>query len=155
MKNSSALDENRFFDSDPVIRKLARELYDGVKDLPIVCPHGHVDPALFSDNRPFPDPTELILIPDHYVFRMLYSQAIPLESLGIPAVDGSPVETDHRKIWQVFGEHYYLFAGTPTGVWLDHELHDVRDYRENREGQTGDQRKAQCGYGPSHLRSDR
>ncbi len=136
MKNSSALDENRFFDSDPVIRKLARELYDGVKDLPIVCPHGHVDPALFSDNRPFPDPTELILIPDHYVFRMLYSQAIPLESLGIPAVDGSPVETDHRKIWQVFGEHYYLFAGTPTGVWLDHELHDVLEIREKLNADT-------------------
>jgi glucuronate isomerase len=136
MVNNLILDENRFFDSDPVIRNLAKELYDGVKDLPIIGPHGHVDPSIFSENRPFPDPTELILIPDHYVFRMLYSQGIPLQSLGIQSIDGSETETDHRKIWKLFGEHYYLFAGTPTGVWLDHELHDVLGIKEKLTGET-------------------
>ena len=116
------LDENRFFDAEAGVRKIARELYEMVKDLPIVSPHGHVDPRLFSKNKPFPDPTELILIPDHYIFRMLYSQGIPLESLGVPTVDGTPVEQDHRKIWQTFADHYYLFAGTPTGIWLNHEF---------------------------------
>ncbi|MCH7522015.1 MAG: glucuronate isomerase [Candidatus Marinimicrobia bacterium] len=101
---------------------MARELYAAVKDLPLVSPHGHVDPGLFAENKPFPDPAALIIIPDHYIFRMLYSQGIPLESLGVPAIDGTPVETDHRKIWQIFGEHFHLFAGTPTGVWLAHEL---------------------------------
>ncbi|MFQ5603901.1 MAG: glucuronate isomerase [bacterium] len=124
MSNSQKLilDENRFFDPDPAIRKIARELYEEVKALPIVSPHGHVEPALFSENKPFPNPTELIIIPDHYVFRMLYSQGIPLEELGIPTRDGSVVETDHRKIWQIFGENFHLFAGTPTGVWLNHEF---------------------------------
>jgi glucuronate isomerase len=93
-----------------------------VKDLPIVSPHGHVDPRLFSENRPFPDPTELILIPDHYAFRMLYSQGVPMESLGVPTVDGTAVERDPRRIWRTFGEHFHLFAGTPTGLWLSHEL---------------------------------
>ncbi len=116
------LDENRYFDSDPTIRKIAGELYASVRNLPIVCPHGHVDPHLFSGNAPFPDPAELILIPDHYIFRMLYSKGIKLEQLGIPTRDGSPVETEHRKIWQLFADHFYLFAGTPTGAWLSHEF---------------------------------
>ncbi|MDZ7333419.1 MAG: glucuronate isomerase, partial [candidate division KSB1 bacterium] len=129
-------DDDRFFDPNPVVRKIARQLYEGVKNLPIVSPHGHVDPKLFAENKPFPDPTALILIPDHYIFRMLYSQGIPLESLGIPTVDGSPVETDHRKIWQIFGDHYYLFAGTPTGVWLNHEFATVFGIKEKLNGET-------------------
>jgi glucuronate isomerase len=119
------LNPYRFFDSDKEIRKIAMELYGGVKDLPIVCPHGHVDPSYLAENKSYPDPTELILIPDHYIFRMLYSQGIKLESLGIPAIDGTPVEQDHRKIWQIFADNFYLFAGTPTGVWLSHEFSEV------------------------------
>ncbi len=130
------LDENRFFDSDPVIRKTALELYQNVKNLPIVSPHGHCDPKWFAENKPFSDPTELIIIPDHYVFRMLYSQGILLESLGIPTVDGSPVEQDHRKIWQIFADHFYLFAGTPTGAWLNHEFYHVFGIREKLTSET-------------------
>ena len=130
------LNPDRFFDSDPQIRRIARELYEDVKDLPIVSPHGHVDPSLFSENGPFPDPTELILIPDHYVFRMLYSQGIDMASLGIPVLNDTEVESDHRKIWQIFGENYYLFAGTPTGVWLNHEFSEVFGIREKLNGET-------------------
>ncbi len=130
------LDETRFFDSDPSIRSVALELYHEIKHLPIVSPHGHCDPKWFSENNPFPDPTELILIPDHYVFRMLYSQGISLESVGIPTLDGSPVETDHRKIWQLFAENYYLFAGTPTSLWLNHEMAEVFGVREKLNGDT-------------------
>jgi len=120
-----SLHPQRFFDPDPTVRKIAIELYEQVRDLPIVSPHGHVDPRLLAENTPFPDPTELILIPDHYVYRMLYSQGIPLEAMGVPTLDGSPVETDHRKIWQTFADHFYLFAGTPSGAWLSHEFATV------------------------------
>ncbi|MBN2423836.1 MAG: glucuronate isomerase [Calditrichaceae bacterium] len=130
------LNEYRLFDPEPGVRKIARELYEQVKDLPIISPHGHVDPMILADNKPFPDPTELILIPDHYAHRMLYSQGVPLESLGIPSVDGTPVEKDHRKIWQIFGDHFYLFAGTPTGVWLNHEFYEVFGIREKFNGQS-------------------
>jgi len=136
MTQKLILDEDRFFDPNPAIRKIARELYNSVKDLPIISPHGHVDPKLFAENQSFPDPTELVLIPDHYVFRMLYSQGISLESLGIPTVDGSSIETDHRKIWQIFGDHYYLFAGTPTGTWLNHEFSTVFGIQEKMNGET-------------------
>jgi glucuronate isomerase len=130
------LHPDRYFDPDPAIRRVARELYEGIRDLPLVGPHGHVDPALLAENRPFPEPTALILIPDHYIFRMLYSQGIALESLGIPTRDGTPVEGDPRKIWQTFGEHWYLFRGTPTGAWLDHEFHEVFGVRKKLSGAT-------------------
>ncbi len=119
------LHPDRFFDSDPEIRRVARDLFESVKDLPLVCPHGHVDPRLLASNDPFPEPTSLLIMPDHYIFRMLYSQRIPLEDLGIPTVDGTPVESDPRKIWQVFADHYHLFLGTPTRAWLDYEFYHV------------------------------
>ncbi len=120
------LHPDRFFDSDPAQRAAARELYATVANLPLVCPHGHVNQHLFVDeNASFGSPADLLIIPDHYVFRMLYSQGIPLETLGVPRNDGGPVEEDHRKIWQTFAEHFHLFRGTPSGIWLQHELAEV------------------------------
>ncbi len=122
---SRTLSPDRYFDSDPAIRRAARELYERTRALPLICPHGHVDPALLAHNAPFPEPTALLITPDHYVFRMLYSQGVSMESLGIPSIDGTPVETNPRAIWQRFIDHYRLFLGTPTGCWFDHELIEV------------------------------
>jgi glucuronate isomerase len=120
------LPEDRYFDPDPSQKKVAMELYRSVAHLPIISPHGHVDPRLLADeNASFGSPADLFIIPDHYVFRMLYSQGIPLENLGVPRVDTGPVETDHRKIWQIFADHFHLFRGAPTGAWLAHELYFV------------------------------
>jgi len=131
------LPAERYFDPNPPQRRVAQELYESVADLPLVCPHGHVDPRLFVDeDATFGTPTEMLIIPDHYVFRMLYSQGIPLEDLGIPRADGGPVEQDHRKIWQVFAENFYLFRGTPSGVWLANELHGVLGVEEKLTGET-------------------
>jgi glucuronate isomerase len=130
-QGAALLDPDRFFAPEPVQRRVARELYRGIAGLPIVSPHGHVDPGLLADeNAAFGTPTDLFIIPDHYVFRMLYSQGIPMEALGVPRRDGSAVEGagsahDHRKIWQVFADHFYLFRGTPSGAWLAHELYEV------------------------------
>jgi glucuronate isomerase len=131
------LDPDRFFDPDPAQRRVARQLYDGIAGLPIVSPHGHVNPQLLADeNATFGTPADLFIIPDHYVFRMLYSQGIPLESLGVPRIDGGEVEADHRKIWQTFAEHFYLFRGTPTGIWLNHELAEVFGIERKLTGET-------------------
>ncbi len=129
-----SLDPNRIFDPDPAIRNIAGELYRQVKDLPLISPHGHVNPRLLAENQPFPDPAELIIIPDHYIFRLLYSQGIALEALGVPTLDGSPVESDHRKIWQIFADNFYLFAGTPTGIWVSQELEEVFGITEKLDG---------------------
>ncbi|MEP7001975.1 MAG: glucuronate isomerase [bacterium] len=130
------LHADRFFDSDPAIRRVARELYDETRDLPLVCPHGHVDPSILANNSAFPEPTALLIIPDHYIFRMLYSRGVRLEDLGVPARDGTPVEADPRVIWQRVADHWYLFRGTPSGAWLAHELHDVFGVRVRLDGDT-------------------
>jgi glucuronate isomerase len=119
------LDADRFFDPNPAIRRIARELYGETRELPIVSPHGHVDPRILAEDGPFPEPTALIILPDHYILRMLYSRGIPMEQLGIVPRDGAPVEHDPRKIWQTLAEHYRDFRGTPTAVWLDYQLHQV------------------------------
>jgi glucuronate isomerase len=94
---------DRYFDPDPKQRRIARDLYESVASFPLICPHGHVDPKLFADEQAsFGTPVDLLILPDHYVVRMLYSQGISLESLGVPRLDGRPVEKDHRKIWQIF-----------------------------------------------------
>jgi glucuronate isomerase len=132
------LSSDRFFGPDPKQAKIARQLYERVENLPLVCPHGHVDPRLFADaDYSFGSPTELLIIPDHYVFRMLYSQGVPLEKMGVPRRDGGPVETDHRAIWQLFAEYFHLFRGTPSGMWLNHELHDVFGITEKLDAESG------------------
>lgn len=115
--------EDRLFPSDPTQRQIARRLYGEIKDLAIVSPHGHTDPRWYADNIFFSDPAALFLIPDHYLFRMLYSQGVSLEKLGIPRIDGGSVEGDTRKIWRLFAEHYHLFRGTPSRMWFEHVLY--------------------------------
>jgi len=135
--NPWTLDPDRLFDPEPSRRGVARELYEAVADLPLVCPHGHVPPVLLADpNASLGTPAELFVVPDHYVFRMLYSQGVPMEDLGVPTRDGTPVETDHRRIWQRFAENFHLFRGTPTGLWLQDELVNVFGVQEKLTGES-------------------
>ena len=110
------LHADRLFPADGSVRAIARALYASIKDAPIISPHGHTDPAWFAQNAPFGNATDLLLRPDHYMFRMLYSQGIALEDLGI----GPAKETyDPRKAWRILAENWHLFRGTPTRMWSD------------------------------------
>jgi glucuronate isomerase len=132
------LHPDRLFSSEPAQRSLARALYATVRGLPIISPHGHTDPQWYADNEPFSDASALFITPDHYVFRMLYSQGVALEDLAIPRKDGGPVEKDARKIWRTFAAHYHLFRGTPTRIWLDHAFHETFGIRERVSAQSAD-----------------
>ncbi len=135
MSTKITLSPDRYFDPDPAQKEIALDLYNQVAGKPLVCPHGHVDPRMFADpDYQFGTPADLLLIPDHYIFRMLYSQGIDLERLGVPRTDGGSVETDHRKIWQIFADNFYLFRGTPTGMWMTEEFYDVFGVREKLNG---------------------
>jgi glucuronate isomerase len=122
-----SLNPDRLFPADPGTRAIARRLYEAVRSLPIVSPHGHTEARWFAEDSPFPDPAALLLTPDHYILRMLYSQGVPLEALGIAqaASNAATQGPDPRSIWRLFAAHYHLFRGTPTRMWLDWVLTEV------------------------------
>jgi len=138
MSRPLALHPDRLFPADPATRAIARDLYEPIRGLPILSPHGHTDPAWFATDAPFADPSSLLIVPDHYVFRMLYSQGVPLEALGVPTEDGSPVEGDPRRIWRSFAAHYHLFRGTPSRLWLDWVFAEVFGIDVRLEADTAD-----------------
>jgi len=119
MSRRLVLHEDRLFPADPTIRAIARELYEDVRDLPIISPHGHTDPAWFAGNEPFGNATELLLVPDHYLFRMLYSQGVALADVGV-VPRGTRSNVDPRAAWKLFASRFYLFDGTPSWLWLNH-----------------------------------
>ena len=131
------LDPDRLFPSDPIARGIARSLYAEIADCPIVSPHGHTDPAWFASDANWTNATELLLAPDHYLFRMLYSQGVPLERLGV-AAHGEPSGADPREAWRLLSEHYHLFRGTPSRMWLDHVFAEVFGLEVRLEPATAD-----------------
>src|SRR5580658_3139697 len=126
--------EDRLFPAEPHALGVARALYASIKGLPIVSPHGHTQAAWFAKNEPFPDPAKLFVQPDHYIYRMLYSQGVQLEELEI----GQPELKDPRRVWHIFASHYYLFRGTPTRIWLDFAFQELFGMKERLSEKTAD-----------------
>jgi glucuronate isomerase len=128
------LHEDRLFPADPITRGIAKRIYESVRDLPVVSPHGHTQAAWFAQNQPFPNPAKLFIQPDHYIYRMLYSQGISLEALEI----GASEIKNPRKVWRTFAEHYSLFRGTPTRIWLDFAFQELFGLNDRLSGQNAD-----------------
>jgi glucuronate isomerase len=135
--NPLELNEDRLFPADASVRAIARRLYALVRDLPILSPHGHTDPQWFADNACFANATELLLAPDHYLYRMLYSQGVSLQALGIPSRAGISA-ADPRAAWRLFAENFYLFHGTPSSLWLNHVFAKVFDFKVRLNAVTAD-----------------
>lgn len=131
---SSLVNEHRLFPADPATRAIAERLYASVRHLPIISPHGHTQAAWFANNEPFPDPAKLFVQPDHYIYRMLHSQGISLEDLEI----GVAEMKDPRRVWRIFAEHFYLFRGTPTRLWLDQVFQELFGFEERLSAKTAD-----------------
>jgi glucuronate isomerase len=129
------LHPDRLFPADPGTRAIARRLHASIRDLPIISPHGHTDAAWFARNEPFPDPAQLLILPDHYVYRMLYSRGVSMHDLGIRQAGA----IDSRKIWRIFAERYHLFCGTPTRLWLDYEFEVLFGLDRRLSSATADQ----------------
>jgi len=123
---------------EPRQRAVARTLFEHSALLPIISPHGHVDPWLLADDRAFPDPARLLIVPDHYITRMLYSQGVPLHRLGVRRLDGGPVEADGRAIWRTLAEHWHLLRATPSRLWLELTLEEIFGVRTRLRPETAD-----------------
>jgi glucuronate isomerase len=132
------LHPDRALPSEPVLRAGAREIYAATRDLPLVCMHGHVDVAVLAGDVPFDDPAQLLVVPDHYVVRMLASQGSTLEDLGVARCDGEAFETDARAIWRQFCSQWHLFRGTPSRFWLEHELVEILGVDVTPSAETAD-----------------
>ncbi len=139
MAKSITMHEDRLFPVDPGQRAVARRLYEQVKDLPILSPHGHTDPRWYADDINFPNPSALFITPDHYLFRMLYSRGVPMEAQGVPRIDGGPVETDPRACWRLFAENFHVFRGTPTRFWFEDVLTRVFGIHTQLSADTADE----------------
>lgn len=128
------LHPDRLFPAEASARQIARDLYAEVSSLPLVSPHGHTQAAWFALDEPFPDPATLLVQPDHYVFRMLYSHGVSLEDLEI----GRPEIENPRRVWRTFASHYYLFRGTPTRLWLDYAFQEEFGFTERLSEKNAD-----------------
>jgi glucuronate isomerase len=113
---------DRAFPAEPGVRDIARRIHAQTRSLPLVCMHGHIDAGVLAADTPFDDPAQLLVVPDHYVTRLLVSQGVPMESLGIPRLDGTPPAVDSRAIWRAFCAHWHVFRGTASRFWLEHQL---------------------------------
>ena len=138
LTHSIELHPDRLLPADPAVRGVARELYASVAGLPIISPHGHTDPAWFATNEPFGDAAELLLAPDHYLFRMLYSQGIELERIGLHPQGYEGPKVEPREAWRLFAANYHLFRGTPSRMWLDWVFSEVFDIVELLDDRTSD-----------------
>jgi glucuronate isomerase len=132
------LHADRAMPAEPATRAVARRIYAATRDLPLVSMHGHVPVQLLAEDRPFDDPAQLLVVPDHYVTRMLYSHGVRLEDLGIQGRDRPPAESDPRAIWRRFCAHWWLFRGTPSRYWLEHELADLLGVTVHPSAETAD-----------------
>jgi glucuronate isomerase len=128
----------RLFPPDPSTRAIAVELFEEVRSLPLLSPHGHSDPRWFADNTAFSDPMSLLVTADHYLTRMLYSQGVALEALGVEPNDAAEV-ADSRAAWRTFAAHYHLFRATPSGLWFDYVLAEVFGVEHRLDAETADE----------------
>jgi glucuronate isomerase len=150
------LHPDRLLPPDPGVRAIARRLYETVRALPIVSPHGHVDPRLLLDDDPFPDPATLLVTPDHYVTRLLHASGVPLDALGVG--QGRLDEAAAREVWRQLCTHWEVYRGTPVRYWLESELADIFEVSVRPSAQTADviydqiaDRLAQEAYRPRAL----
>jgi len=151
-----SLHPDRLLPSDPVVRPIARRLYEAVRDLPVISPHGHVDPRLLLDDAPFPDPATLFVTPDHYVTRLLHASGVPLDALGVG--QGPLSEDEARQVWRRLCEHWDVYRGTPVRFWLEAELAEIFGIAERPAAESTDRiydqlvaRLAEDAYRPRAL----
>jgi glucuronate isomerase len=130
------LNPDRLLPPDPGLRAIARGLYESVRDLPILSPHGHVDAQLLLADEPFGDPASLLVAPDHYVTRLLHASGVPLETLGVGR--GSLTGAEAREAWRQVCTHWHVFRGTPVRYWLDSELSQIFGITERPSAKNAD-----------------
>lgn len=133
---SSSLSPDRLFPPDPGVRRLARDLYAAVRDLPIISPHGHVPAQWLAEDVRFDDPTSLLITPDHYVNRLLHAHGVDLGDLGVGR--GALSAEQSRAAFRILCSHWSVYRGTPVRYWLDAQLAEIFGVTVRPSAETAD-----------------
>ena len=113
---------DRHLTSNEKALPLAREIFAQMNKWPIISPHGHVAAELILENKQFSNPVELLIKPDHYLTRMLFSQGISYEKLDLPNKSAVVKGISPQEIWRIFAKNWKLFRGTPSRIWFQEIL---------------------------------
>ncbi len=130
------LHPDRLLPADPSERAITRRQYGAIAELPIISPHGHVDPPLLLEDEAFHDPASLFITPDHYVTRLLHADGGGLRELGVG--DGPLPEPAARQVWRALCARWHLLAGTPVRYWLEAELVGIFGVQERPSAETAE-----------------
>jgi glucuronate isomerase len=123
MNQVNTVTAEKLFPADAAVRETALSLYALVSDLPIVSPHGHVDPRLLLENKPFANPAELFIYFDHYVTRLLHANGVALSKIT------KTYGVDAREAWRELFANWHVLLGTASGYWLTQEFETLFDLR--------------------------
>lgn len=143
-ENWQTIDNESLMPLEPTARAIAQDLFGLVADLPIISPHGHVDPQLLLQNKPFESAADLFIYHNHYVTRLLHADGVDLGQLRLPS-SGSEVDlaAHAANAWQIFADRWHLFAGTASGYWFVRELRDVFGIDQEFNSQSANQIREQ------------
>ena len=102
--------------------KTAIELYEHVKDLPIIDYHCHISPKMIAENYQFKNAYELFLGGDHYKWRQMRTNGVDERFITGDA-------DDYDK-WMEFAKTMPLLIGNPLYHWTHLELKRYFDIDE-------------------------
>ncbi len=120
-----------FIDDDYLLEtSTAKELYERVKDLPIIDLHSHVDIKEILNNKPAKDIWEVEGAKDHYVWELMRRMGVSEEKITGKATN--------REKWNALAEVFPGFAGNPTYEWIHLDLRRRFGTQELISKQTAD-----------------
>jgi len=106
----------------------ARELYEAVKDLPIVDYHNHLDPKAIYENCGYNNISEVWLSGDHYKWRAMRANGVPEEK-----ITGSAEPYEKFLAW---ADTVQNCIGNPLYHWTHLELKRYFDIEETMSKDT-------------------
>ena len=87
--------------------KTACELFDAVKDLPIIDYHCHLVPAMIANDHKFKNAFDLFLGGDHYKWRQIRTNGVDEEFITGNADDYAKFEAFARTMPMLIGNPLY------------------------------------------------
>ena len=99
--------------------KTARELFEAVKDLPIIDYHCHLVPAMIANDHKFKNAFDLFLGGDHYKWRQIRTNGVDEEYITGNADDYAKFEAFARTMPMLIGNPLYHWTHLELKRYFD------------------------------------